>query len=393
MGVSLTLPPTHKKYISDRLFPFFDGLVPEGWLLNQAALNWKISEKDRMGLILNACQSSIGYKKTNELFNLEKEKEVKHSFPRSLISYKKNPLPCLYLPEEAKKIFGSKDFQSGLSFSLSAIDILQKQQASLGHTVTGVQKKLSMELNLQKKSRLTIVDFEGDFILIPPTNNYPNMPEIEHLCMQMARYLGFEVPDCALIPLNSGELAYIVKRFDRNKGKKLYQEDFCQLSGKSTEEKYRSSLEKCGKIIKTYCKETAPNLAMFFDLNLYCFLIGNSDMHLKNFSLVRSERTGEFQLSPLYDLLSTKLLIPEDIEETALAINGKKNKIKRTDWEELAINLSLDPDYFERALQKISKQIPKMLKLIEISYLTKKNKESLTKMIEKNLSTLISSNQ
>lgn len=59
-AVSLTLPLTEEIYNSRTLFPFFDGLIPEGWLLNVVSRNWKIDIKDRFGLLLIACKDSVG---------------------------------------------------------------------------------------------------------------------------------------------------------------------------------------------------------------------------------------------------------------------------------------------------------------------------------------------
>ena len=58
--ITFTMPVTDKPYWEKRLFPFFEGLIPEGWLLDIAAKNWKINRNDRMGLLLACCQNCIG---------------------------------------------------------------------------------------------------------------------------------------------------------------------------------------------------------------------------------------------------------------------------------------------------------------------------------------------
>lgn len=60
LPVSITLPLQHDKFMSKTLFSFFDGLIPEGWLLNIAERNWKVNRHDRMGLLLTCCQDCIG---------------------------------------------------------------------------------------------------------------------------------------------------------------------------------------------------------------------------------------------------------------------------------------------------------------------------------------------
>jgi serine/threonine-protein kinase HipA len=395
-GVSLTLPKTQKKYRSDSLPCFFDGLIPEGWLLSLGAKNWKLNVNDRMGLLLSTCQSTIG-----AVHIVENGQEPENKVPklstddfttnnefvtdRCLITY--GPLAeGIYNSKAAKKLFGDKDFQNQPNISLENLEGIAQEQVVARLTVTGVQKKISLSLDSNENDlkRFTIVDLGGDFILKPPSTEYPDMPEIEHLCMKMSKVAGFTVPECALIPLSSGELAYIVKRFDRNGDKKNYQEDFCQLMNRPTKDKYRSSIEKCSKVIKEFCADSSPNLSLFFDLNFYNYLIGNADMHLKNFSLVKNRNSRHYQLSPCYDLLSTKLLVPEDLEQTALAINGKKNKLNKNDWVSLSQNMGLSEGYFEKVLKKYKAHIPKMLELIKISFLTDANKEALSQMIVDN---------
>ena len=283
-------------------------------------------------------------------------------------------------------MFGERKMQYQLGITLGDVEEMAKEQTNNRLNVTGVQKKLSLEIQTMGESkRLTIVNFEGGYILKPPSSDYPNMPEIEHLCMKMALLAGFNVPECALIPLYSGELAFIIKRFDRKKGKKFYQEDFCQLLEKQTSTKYKSSIEKCAKIIHTHCADRVPNLIQFFDMVFYNYLIGNADMHLKNFSLVQNKKTKRYQLSPCYDFLSTKILVPEDNEQTALSINGKKNRLKYKDWHALALNIGLSENHIDNTLAGYRKFYPKMFKLIDRSFLTKDNQDLLKEIMQNNL--------
>ncbi len=403
LEMSLTLPKSKKVYIEPTLHAFFDGLIPEGWLLDHAVKNWKLTHQDRMGLLLSMCHSTIGStyiigkgSEKSKRSNLEVEaredtNQIKYSTNKCLITYReiKN---SLYEEGAIRKMFGDKKVQYQLSISLADIEALAKEQVGSRLNVTGVQKKLSLDIKPEvSKKRLTIVEFEGDFILKPPSREYPNMPEIEHLCMKMAKIAGFKVPECALIPLHSGELAYIVKRFDRQKGKRFYQEDFCQLLEKHTSSKYKSSIEKCVKIIKKYCHDETVNLIQFFDINFYNFLIGNADMHLKNFSLVRNKKTGNYQMSPCYDFLSTKILVPEDKEEVALSINGKKNKLKYEDWYALALNMGLGEKHFDVTIARYNRFLPKMFKLIDKSFLTNENKELLKDIMKSNLAKVVKS--
>ena len=398
--MSLTLPKSQRKYTSTTLPGFFDGLIPEGWLLDHAVKNWKLNSQDRMGLLLNICQNTIGA--TNIVGSESKSStssflqttatrvslEVPYSTQKCLISYDEIE-HGLYSEKFARKMFGNRDMQYQLSISLDDLELMAKEQTNSRLNVTGVQRKLSLEVKSDAKNKqLTILNFDGSIILKPPSLLYPQMPEIEHLCMKMAAIAGFDVPECALIPMASGELAYIIKRFDRKNGRKLYQEDFCQLLEKNTNAKYLSSIEKCIKVIQKHCEDLMPNLITFFDINFYNYLIGNADMHLKNFSLVRNIKTGNYQLSPCYDFLSTKILVPEDKEQTALSINGKKNKLNYHDWNELALKMGLGDKHLDITISRYKKFYKKMFPLIDKSFLSEENKNLLKKIMLDNLESI-----
>ena len=217
-----------------------------------------------------------------------------------------------------------------LPFSLNDIDAMAKEHVLTQVAVPGVQKKLSLHLRKSRgqHDRLTIVGYQGDYILKPPTDTYPELPELEDVTMHMAEICGIDVVPHTLMRLRSGERAYITRRVDRIRpGVKRHMEDLCQVSGRLTEYKYSGSVEQLGKLI--YRHSIAPGLDRinFFELLLFCFLTGNADMHLKNFSLLRHEEG--YRLAPAYDLLPTKLVLPADMEESALTVDGKKRRLDR----------------------------------------------------------------
>lgn len=206
--------------------------------------------------------------------------------------------------------------------------------------LTGVQPKLSLSLEGKKgEKRLTLVGLWGDFILKPPSSVYPMMPEVEDLTMHLAALFRIETAAHTLLRTTTGELAYITKRFDRQKGKKIHVEDLCQLSQLLTEQKYKSSYERVGKIIKQYATNSGLDVLNYFRLVLFSFLTGNNDMHLKNFSLMHTEKG--ILLAPAYDLLNVNLIFPQDKEDLALTLGGRKRKIKRSDFEQFAMSLGV----------------------------------------------------
>jgi len=271
----------------------------------------------------------------------------------------------------SKKLFGTAN-PPIVDFSADQLEELAKQSLVRQLGLTGVQPKISVNIEKHKDApahRLMIVGLWGGYILKPPTKRFPNMAVVEDATMHMAKAAGIRVAHHGLIRLKSGELAYVSRRFDRGKkGKKIAVEDFCQLSGLLTESKYKTSTEKAGKIILKYASNSGLDAVSFFDLNLFSFLTGDADRHLKNFSLLTNE-VGEVSLSPAYDLLSTKLMPIADLEEMALTVNGRKAKIKRADFEQLGRSLGIPSKAIENSFARLVEAVPSLGAIIDASFL------------------------
>ncbi len=292
-------------------------------------------------------------------------------------------LPGNYHSSCSRKLFGT-EVPPVISFGMNELENLALKSLSDHLGLTGVQPKISIHLEKDEKDpthRLMIVDMWGNFILKPSTKKFPQMSVVEDLTMHLGEICGLTVAKHGLVQLQDGEFAYVTKRFDRPKrGKKLAVEDFCQLSELLTESKYSTSTEKAGKIILKYSSQPGLDAIAFFDLILFSFLTGNADMHLKNFSLMR--RDDEIVLSPFYDLLCTKILMPEDKEEMALTINAKKSKIKKDDLVVLGKSLQIMDKVLEKRFEKILKCVPEMKELIQNSFLTDDFKTNYLKVID-----------
>lgn len=292
--------------------------------------------------------------------------------------YHKKCLKKLFATEHMPKIaFNSADIES------LALELIKQK---IG--VPGVQQKLSLSLissqeNEHISSRLTIMGYlGGEYILKPPTPEYPQMPEIEDLTMHLAALANIEVALHGLIPMSDGKLAYITKRFDRKGKQKIAVEDLCQLSQKLTENKYRSSSEQVGKTITYYTTIPGEAALKFFELILFCFLVGNADMHLKNFSLITQD-LAQIVLAPSYDLLSTRLLIPEhyDSEELALTVNGKKSNFRQKDFVAFGKNLNIPEKVIYRTIDQFVQILPRWKTKIVQSFLDDKLKEQYQDLI------------
>lgn len=294
-----------------------------------------------------------------------------------------------YHPSCIKKLFGTTQAPV-IDFDLNQLEELAKQIVIQSKAITGAQPKLSLnvEKHKNKPTKLTIVGFHGDFILKPPTSIFKELPENEDVTMHLAELVKIKTAKHGLIRLKSGELAYITKRFDRNKGDKIAVEDFCQLSENLTEHKYRGSIEKIGKLVYTFTKNQGFEAQRLFELVLFCYLTGNADMHLKNFSLIENS-LEEFELSPAYDLLNTAIVMPEDKEESALTINGKKSKLNRNDFQVLATSLKISNKSLEAIYKRFEAILPTWLSWIDQSFLTEEFKDEYSHLITHRFKKLI----
>lgn len=285
-----------------------------------------------------------------------------------LFCYQKLEGNTLYHLSCCKKFFGTKNLPE-LHLNKTILNELAIKTVNRRIAVTGVQPKLSVDLNKGVGTdRLTLVGLWGQYILKPQHDEFPFMPETEDLTMHLADLFKIKTSQHALIPTSEGKLAYITKRFDREKGKKIHVEDLCQISGFLTEQKYKSSYEKVGKLISEYCTNKGLDTLNFFELVLFCYLTGNNDMHLKNFTLIHhSDRT--VSLSPAYDLLNVNLVFPDDPEELALTLNGRKRRIKKMDFDRFASGLNLPEKAVSNSYRKFVNSSENVAKVIQSSFL------------------------
>lgn len=285
-------------------------------------------------------------------------------------------------PQCSKRIFGTVT-PPVLPYSKTDIESLALEIVRSQITITGVQPKLSVDLEKEKngEKRFTIVGLWGGYILKPQTEQHANLPENEDLTMHLAELAKIKTVPHSLIRFIDGSLAYITKRIDRDKkGGKIPMEDMCQLTEKLTEQKYKGSHEQIAKKIVEFSAYPVLDLINYFEVLLFCYLTGNADMHLKNFSLYKG--TGEYTFTPAYDLLSTKLVIPEDNEELALTLNGKKRKLKKVDFDSLLKSFKVDEKAIENVYEKFREVLPEWYDFIDISFLPESMKEEYKQLIK-----------
>jgi len=249
-------------------------------------------------------------------------------------------------------------------------------------SIQGVQPKLSARLNV-KDQQVELVDRYGQYILKPQIAEYQEVPENEDLTMRFANLAGIEVPLHGLLYGRNAELTYFIQRFDRRGRKsKIHVEDFAQLAELSRDTKYRSSMEKIAALIEKYCTFPVIEKLKLFRLTLFCFLVGNEDMHLKNFSIIY--RNDVIALSPAYDLLNTTIVLPNPEEELALPLNGKKNRIKRRDLIDYfgRDRLHLNDRVINKVLTELKQQRKPWEALLDISFLSDMMKEKYLNVLD-----------
>ncbi len=268
-----------------------------------------------------------------------------------------------------------------IEYTLNQMEELAKNVVERSISVPGVQPKLSMSLIKNPEKRLTVVGaLSGQYIFKPPSDIFPEMPANEHLTMRIAEAFGIRVVPSSLIRLASGELSYITRRIDRTKdGDKIHMIDMFQIT--EAFDKYKSSMEKIGKAIDSYSDNTLLDKIFYLEIVLFSFLTGNNDMHLKNFSMIKS--ASGWILSPAYDLLNVAIVLPDDTEELALTLAGKKKKLKLQHFEQLGEVLGLNNKQIVRTFNRFVVNKPKAMKWIEKSFLSNDMKTVYKELIEK----------
>ncbi len=289
-----------------------------------------------------------------------------------------------------RRFFGTATLPE-IKIDEDTLTALALENTGKGVTVPGVQKKLSLHLLSDTASpRLTLVDYPTGYILKPQVADFEALPQAEHLVMSMADATGIATVPHALICQN-GEIAYLTKRIDRRFGENsvelLAMEDFCQLDRRLTEDKYRGSYERCAKVIQQYSSRKQLDLSELFLRLVFSYVVGNSDMHLKNFSLIEPEvGSGRYVLSAAYDLLPVNVVMPEDTEEFALAMNGKKQNLRKKDFMVFADACGIQKNAAEKMIAKVLSMKERYLLLCEESLLPDRLKQRFAALMEKRCS-------
>ena len=261
-------------------------------------------------------------------------------------------------------------------------------------SIQGVQPKLSVRL-AATAGAFRIVDRRGRYVIKPQHHVFPNLPENEGLTMHLAGLCGIEVPVSGMVRSADGTWSYFVKRFDRvGHGRKVPLEDFAQLAGRTRDTKYDFSMERLVNLLDAYCTFPALEKVKLLKRSLFNFLVGNEDMHLKNYSLVT--RQGKVELAPAYDFLSSTVAYQalgkrlDTIMETALPLGGKQRGLTRRSW--IAYfgreRLGLPDKVIGRVQDELAEAVPTWRARISASFLPPEHKELYLTLLGERLAVL-----
>jgi serine/threonine-protein kinase HipA len=296
-----------------------------------------------------------------------------------------------YHPKCVKEFFGTTHAPL-LPYRLADMEQLAKEAAVLSISVPGVQPKLSLgwikeALKNGHQGRLTIMDaLEGQYILKPQHADYPQMPENEHLSMKLAELFRIAIVPVNMIRLQSGELCFLTRRIDRNAdGSKNHMIDFLQIL--ELEDKYKGTMEQLGKTIGELSVNTLLDKLRFFESTVFNYVIGNNDMHLKNYSMFLSD--AGWVLSPFYDLLNVKLVLPGDKEDMALLLGGKKENFNKGYFDRFGAVLTLNAKQINGVYKRLQKWLPGAIQLIDGSFLDVDRQKAYAKLVAERVEVFI----
>ena len=297
-----------------------------------------------------------------------------------------------YHPGCARKIFGSNVVPI-LPYTRENMSELARQVIRTSASVTGVQAKMSLDVNRGGKNepaKFTIVGLWGKYIFKPQSSKYPCLPELEDLTMKMAEAARIRTARHTLIRLADGELGYLTLRMDRGReGEKISMLDMCQLTNRLTEHKYYGTYQQLADTIKKYSTVPMLDVQRYWEVVLFSWITGNSDMHCKNFSLIDTGG-GKYALAPAYDLLAVLLVDPEDTEEMAMSftVGGLKTGFDRNTFLTAFTQSGISATVADKMINRMKGYLPVWETLISQSFLPDKMKAGYCRLLNKRIELL-----
>ncbi|WP_141731204.1 type II toxin-antitoxin system HipA family toxin [Oligoflexus tunisiensis] len=397
--VSLRMPVRKEPYVEAHLHPFFDNLLFEGEQLRIFEKKYGLqrhSHVDRFKLLMLTGQNTLSAVSVMALVGnkpLLFNENLENS--EMMTSYELTPAytgSCSLCLKESSKGEHTAcrralwDTQRNIrmeSFAVDPVNIFRS--ISLGQSISGAQRKALFHLNQTKT--LTRKGFPQ--YILKPDGDFPELPANEHLTMSIARELGFPVPSIGLYRVEGIGFIYVVRRFDWSE-KSGFQptEDMAQLNEELAERKNDGTLEQLAQIIARFTHSPAIELADFFRRVLFCFVIGNGDMHLKNWSIFRDAKSGFHKLAPLYDYLNVRACFPQEQVEMVLSVNGKQKDLTIHDFIEFSVSIGVSEKYRRACLDQVPRWRETIEAFLERSLLTPEMKRRYREVVRERVNRL-----
>ncbi len=405
VSIARSLPKRKEPYITDRLHPFFDNLITEGWLLQYTEKIFHIDKANRFALLMATGRAPIGAVTVKPLDSNNQPIDVVEEFLSELNAEQLKKYPSLELERFPFCPTCFKSVPSGsihkkctldmwgttkqLQIEMDAVNPLSSfARVIYGGSISGAQKKGMFSLNL-KTGLLTPTPSNARYIL-KPDGDYPELPVNEHVTMAIAKSVGFRVPPFTILKIENLGYVFAIKRFDRlSDGLPLMMEDMGQIVEAQSSDKYESTFERIAKSIGKYSSAPTIDLVDFYRRVVFCFLVANADMHLKNWTLVENSKAlGTFLLAPCYDLLNTRLPIPQEKIDTGLKLLGKDRRLTALNFKEFGIKIDISKREIERTFNDVKVWHKKAVDFVGKSLLSEKSKATYLKLVNERFETL-----
>ena len=397
--IATSFPLSEKVYHSTHLHPFFDNLILEGWLLIQTEKRLHIDRNDRWALLMASGRRTIGAITVHPLNEDGREIDLDEAFQNyeeheeELQTYWTQPLPDFQRCTSCFKLIVSGKIHRPCTLNMWGTVKKLKLKLAADHpessfsrmiysgSISGAQRKGLFHLD-SSKGVLIPMSREAQYI-IKPRGDFPELPENEHVTMAIAKKLKFETPPFALMNVEKIGNIFAIKRFDRSDKGPLMVEDMAQIINVQSKNKYGSSCEKVAKAICQFSSAPSIDLIKYFRRLVFCYFVGNGDMHLKNWSLLENPRAlGTYILSPNYDLLNTRLALPKEKIDIGLTIKGKNRHLQRSYFEDFGKRrLNLNRKIIDKIFSEINLWWDVTQDFVKASLLQSKSKERYLEIV------------
>ena len=332
-AISIGLPLEERVFNSQRTRIFFEGLLPEGFTRRCVAEWMHVDENDYISILAGLGKECLGAIKILD----EMDKKI--------------------VPEY-RKLSAEEVYNLASEGATESAELVTKSHLSL----TGASGKVGLYYNAEEAQwYLPIGDAPSTHIVKQSHVRLKKIVTNEQLCLLTAKYLGIEIPESFIVTTESMDeeaVLFATKRYDRKFTEdnrmlngmpvpyRMHQEDFAQALGIAASNKYEKNnegyLKMLFEVLWRYSADPMTDSLKLWDICVFNYLVGNTDNHIKNLSLLYGRDLKSIRLAPAYDIVSTQIY-ENSTENMALSINGicNINEITRDSFEKAASQIGL----------------------------------------------------